>query len=73
MWGSFYLGTVLNCDCVLRYFLGDLSSRTSSTNQTTDIELTVAGADSKKAEQAKSFLDSVLISPAIVIGMLTPI
>ena len=68
MWGSFYLGSVLNCDCVLRALLGDFTPATGTTSQMNIANQNIALPDIKKGQQSKSFTDTVVADPSISIS-----
>ena len=76
MWGSFYLGSVLNCDCILKYFLGDLANPAQSPQQKKDSatvqEMTIVKEESTISASyiPDVFLDRSYISQSIVVGTL---
>ncbi len=76
MWGSFYLGSVLNCDCILQLFLGDISSsqdrspRAAKPAAGSEINLPELSARKDVPSATKLLVDRSVISPKIIFGII---
>jgi len=69
MWGSFYLGNILKCDCILKYFLGDITTRENSQNPAAPAEISLPELHPENNKISIGLLDKSIISDKITIGI----
>ncbi|MDR3549687.1 MAG: hypothetical protein P4M11_15685, partial [Candidatus Pacebacteria bacterium] len=70
MWGSFYLGSVLNCDWALKCFLGELADPNAAARPDGPAGnvLGQVNIGMKRLGQARAFLDTTNVCPKVSIG-----
>eukprot|EP00826_Nyctotherus_ovalis_P001813 TRINITY_DN10328_c0_g1_i3.p1 TRINITY_DN10328_c0_g1~~TRINITY_DN10328_c0_g1_i3.p1 ORF type:complete len:162 (-),score=37.70 TRINITY_DN10328_c0_g1_i3:376-816(-) len=67
MMSSFYLGSILKCDCLVKFFLGTPAAKQES-HQNSEVKIKMADFNAKKPTvPSKNYLDPLAASPNITI------